>query len=80
MQPVARKRQKLNYNNGNGGVSYVVRAENYLEDNFEDPVSCQLRVQFCTGGCEEKSQLQECSCEEKTLCVISGVCNSVRLL
>jgi hypothetical protein len=28
----------------------------------------QLRVQFCTGGWEEKNSLQECSCEEKTLC------------
>jgi hypothetical protein len=37
-------------------------------------------VQFCMGGCEEQSQLQECGCEEKLLCVILGVCNSVRLL
>jgi hypothetical protein len=36
--------------------------------------------QFCMGGCEEKSWLQESGCEEKNLCVILGVCNSVRLL
>jgi hypothetical protein len=29
-------------------------------------LASRLRVQFCTGGCEEK-----------TLCVISGVCSSV---
>jgi hypothetical protein len=27
-----------------------------------------------------KNQFQECVCEEKTLCVISGVGNSVKLL
>jgi hypothetical protein len=24
----------------------------YKEDNSGDPVSCQLRVEFCTGCCE----------------------------
>jgi hypothetical protein len=35
---------------------------------------------FCMGGCEEKNYLQECDCEEKNLCVIFGLCNSLRVL
>jgi hypothetical protein len=31
MQPVARLLQQLDYNNGNGGVFYVVRAEEILK-------------------------------------------------
>jgi hypothetical protein len=26
-----------------------------LQDNLGDPVSCQLRVQFCTGGFEDRT-------------------------
>jgi hypothetical protein len=27
----------------------------YKEDNWGDPVSCQLRVELCTGGSEDRT-------------------------
>jgi hypothetical protein len=68
------------HNNRGAVLSAWPVMRSYLENNWGDPGCCQLRVQFCTGGCEEKNYLQGCGCEGKTLCVIFGVCNSVRLL
>jgi hypothetical protein len=31
----------------------------YLEDNWGDPFSCQLRVAFCMGGCEDGTSARE---------------------
>jgi hypothetical protein len=31
----------------------------YLEDNWGDPVSCQLRVEFLTGGCKDRTLTRE---------------------
>jgi hypothetical protein len=42
MQPVAIQLQQLNYNNGNGVFSVWSMARGYVEDNWGDPVSCQL--------------------------------------
>jgi hypothetical protein len=42
-----------------------------------DGTIIKLIIQSCTGGCEGKSSLQVCGCEEKILCMIFGVCNSV---
>jgi hypothetical protein len=42
MQPIARQLQQLDYNNGNGVFSMWSVLSSYLEDNWGDPVSCQL--------------------------------------
>jgi hypothetical protein len=31
----------------------------YKEDNWSDPVSCQLRVEFCKGDCEDRTWARE---------------------
>jgi hypothetical protein len=46
MQPVAKQLQQLDYNNGNSSVFYVVCG--ILG------ISCQLRVEFSTGGREDR--------------------------
>jgi hypothetical protein len=37
----------------------------YKEDNWGNPVGCQLRVEFCMGGCEDKTWA--CEAEESPL-------------
>jgi hypothetical protein len=51
--------QQLDYNNENGMFSVWSVPRNYLEDNWSHPVSCQLRVKFCTRGCENRTWAQE---------------------
>jgi hypothetical protein len=46
MQPVVRQLQQVGYNNGNVGVFYVVRAEGYKKDNWDDPVTREQAVEF----------------------------------
>jgi hypothetical protein len=31
----------------------------YNEDNLGNPVSCQLRAELCTGGCEDRTWARE---------------------
>jgi hypothetical protein len=44
MQPTARQLQKLDYNNGDGVFSMWSIPRSYLDDNWDDPVSIQLKV------------------------------------
>jgi hypothetical protein len=45
MQPAVRQLQQLDYNSENGGVFYVILAEELSWRKFVfDPVSCQLKV------------------------------------
>jgi hypothetical protein len=51
--PVARQLQQLDYNNGNGVFSLWPVSRCYEQDSLKPRV--QLRVEFCKGGCEERT-------------------------
>jgi hypothetical protein len=59
MQPVATHLQQLVYNDGNGGVFHVIRAEELrilkITGATQLVVSCSLRVELRTGGCEDRT-------------------------
>jgi hypothetical protein len=59
MQLVARQLQQLDYNNGEEVFSMWSVLRCYLEDSWGDPVSCQLRIEFCMGVCEDKTLARE---------------------
>jgi hypothetical protein len=46
MQPVARQLQQMDYNIGNGMFSMWSVPKSYLEDNWGDPVSSNLKVRL----------------------------------
>jgi hypothetical protein len=55
MSPAARQLQQLDYNNGKRAFSMRSVLRRYLENNWSNPVSCQLRVRFYTGDCEDRT-------------------------